>query len=107
MFGEPKASTSVRRIRMYRMAGSSSVVSSVWQGGDDDNGRNYHFNLIQMPPATGRASHLFAPQDLIPLIKVCRKLATIFSDAPAIDPLMQQQLASLAARIDVVFRTEI
>lgn len=106
MFGEPKASTSVQRIRMYRMAGSGSVVSSVWQAGEETNDWHYHFNLFQMPSETGRASHLFGPEDLISLLKVCREVATILADAPSIAPLMKHELAGLAARLDVVFRTE-
>jgi len=88
------------------MAGSSSVVSSLWQGGEEASGWNYHFNLFQMPAETGRASHLFAPEDLIPLLKVCRELAIVLAEAPAIDPRLREELESFAARLDVVFRTE-
>ncbi len=106
MSERPDSVTTVQRTRLYRMAGSGSVVSSIWQAEEEANGWHYHFNLFQMPASTGRASHRFAPQDLIPLLKVCRELAILLADAPSIDPRMQQELAAFAARLDVVFRTE-
>lgn len=105
MSERPNSITTVQRTRMYRMAGSGSVVSSLWQA-EEAHGCHYHFNLFQMPASTGRASHRFAPQDLIPLLKVCRELAILLADAPSIDPRMQEELAAFAARLDVVFRTE-
>lgn len=95
------------RIRMYRAIGSGSVASSVWQRETARDSNYYDFNLFQMPSATGRTSHLFQPADLISLIKVCRELAAVLVEAPAIDPSLKEELEILAARLDVVFRLEI
>jgi hypothetical protein len=103
---ERMASTAIQHFRMYRAAGSGSVTSSIWQGGDQVRGWRYHFNLFQMPPATGRASHLFQPEDLVPLLRVCREVAQVLAEAPAMDPVLQQQLDGVAARLDVLLRTE-
>jgi hypothetical protein len=103
---ERMASTAIQHFRMYRAAGSGSVASSIWQGGDDVRGWSYHFNLFQMPPTTGRVSHLFQPDDLVSLLKVCRELAVALAEAPAMDPMIRHQLDEVVARLDVLFRTE-
>ena len=106
MSDERKVSTSIQHFRMYRAAGSGSVASSIWQGGDEVRGWSYQFNLFQMPSATGRASHLFQPEDLVPLLRVCRELAQLLAEAPAMDPVMQHQLDGVAARLKILLRTE-
>ena len=103
---ERMVSAAIQHFRMYRAAGSGSVASSIWQVRDEVRGWSYHFNLFQMPPATGRVSHLFQPDDLVSLLKVCRELARVLAEAPAMDPVMQHQLDRIAARLDVLFRTE-
>jgi hypothetical protein len=91
---------------MYRAIGSGSVVSSLWRRETPQDSNYYDFNLFQMPSATGRTSHLFQPTDLISLIKVCHELATVLIEAPAVDPSLRDELETLAARLDVVFRLE-
>lgn len=106
MSDERKLSTSVQHFRMYRAVGAGSVASSIWQGGDEIRGWTYHFNLFQMPPTTGRVSHLFQPEDILALLKICRELAKALVDAPAMNPVIRDQLDEVIIRLDVFFRTE-
>lgn len=76
----------------------------IWKTGDDNSGWRYRFNLFRTRRRGGRVGQLFAPADVIQLVKLAQVLAAVIADDGCLDPIERGVLKRLATELDVLWQ---
>ena len=84
----------------YCSIGAGRLTSFVWKSGDEDCGWRYRFNLFRLGANGGRVTQLFAPADLMHLIKLTQVLASVIADDGCLSAVDRGVLKRLATDLD-------
>ena len=86
--------------------GAGALLSFLRKETDATPDCPYHFNIVRMTDRC-TVSRDFRPQDIVPLVRLCRLLAVTFVQEGWISTDERQELRELAAKLDGIMHKEL